>query len=554
MPTDPTVVLNDLTERLAPLERALHEAYWAAAVDATPERSAARAAAEEALLAALADPELFAAVEAALEGSGEPGTGAPEDRGSGEPGTGAPENGPDPAVPPAVARALAKARLDLLANQVPAEDRAELVRLQAKVEAAFAVVRGRAGDRELSNTEIEEVLATSGDPAERQAAWEAGKQVGAVVADDLLALVELRNRIARGHGFRDWFGFALATGDLDEAWLDGILAEVEAATSEPFQAAKAALDARLAARFGVATDQLRPWHYGDPFFQRYDGDGDAGLGGLLDGSDPVRLTVAAYDGMGLETRHVLDRSDLWPRPGKDQHAFCMDVDRGGDVRVLANIGPGEVSLDVMLHEVGHAVYDDRIDPALPWVLRCPPQPLATEAVALMFGRLRRDPEFLVGVLGADQETAADLAGPSCEVLRVGQLVFARWCLVMVRFERALYADPGRDLVATWWELVESLQGLRRPEGRAAAPDWASKIHLASSPVYYQSYLLGELMAFQVEAAVRQAAGGFVGRPEAGAFLTERVFQPGASLGWAGLVSAATGRPLGVDAFVAALGP
>jgi len=540
MPTDPAAVLHRLTERLAPLERSLHLAYWAAATDARPETSAARQQAEEALLAVLADPELFAEVDAALAGGvrGTPG-GFPD--GSGADGDG----------DPLTRRALGKARLDLLARQIPADARAELVRLQAKVEAAFATVRGRVGGRELANNEIERVLASSDDERERRAAWEAGKQVGEAVADDVLALVELRNRVARGRGFRDWFAFSLATGDLDEAWLDGILDEVELATRAPFLAAKAAIDARLAARFGIGAGELRPWHYGDLFFQRYDGDAEADLGPLLAGRDTVELTVAAYDGMGLDTRHLLDRADLRPRPGKDQHAFCLDIDRAGDIRVLANVAPGEESLDTMLHEVGHAVYDDHVDRSLPWVLRCPPQPLATEAVALMLGRLRRDPEFLVAVLGADPATAAGLARPSREVLRTGQLVFARWCLVMVRFEQAMYADPGRDLAAAWWDLVESLQGLRRPEGRTT-PDWASKIHLAVAPVYYQSYLLGELMAFQVDAAVREAVGGFVGRPDAGAFLAERVFAPGASRTWRDLVVHATGRPLGPEAFLAGL--
>jgi peptidyl-dipeptidase A len=540
MPTDPATVLHRLTERLAPLERSLHLAYWAAATDARPETSAARQRAEEALLEVLADPELFAEVEAALGGVRGTPLGFPD--GSGAEGDG----------DPLTRRALGKARLDLLARQIPADARAELVRLQAKVEAAFATVRGRMGEHELANSEIEQVLAASGDAVERQAAWEAGKQVGEVVADDVLALVELRNRVARGHGFRDWFAFSLATGDLDEAWLDGILDRVELATREPFLTAKAAIDKRLAARFGVGAGELRPWHYGDLFFQRYDGDAEADLGPLLAGRDIVELTVAAYDGMGLETRHLLDRADLEPRPGKDQHAFCLDIDRAGDIRVLANVAPGEESLDTMLHEVGHAVYDDHVDRSLPWLLRCPPQPLATEAVALMLGRLRRDPEFLVAVLGADPAAAAALAAPSRQVLRTGQLVFARWCLVMVRFEQAMYADPGRDLATTWWDLVESLQELRRPEGRTT-PDWASKIHLAVAPVYYQSYLLGELLAFQVDAAVREAAGGFVGRPDAGAFLAERVFAPGASLTWRDLVVHATGRPLGPEAFLAGLG-
>jgi peptidyl-dipeptidase A len=526
MPADPDAVLRRLTDRLAPLERDLHRAYWTAATDARPETSAAKQRAEAAWLAALGDPRLFAEVQGALA---------------------AVAAGTDPLT----RRSLEQADLDLLANQFPEGDRAELVALQARVELAFSTWRGRVGDRELANHELERVLADSNDPAARRAAWEAGKQVGAVVADDVLALVELRNRVARGRGYRDWFAFALAAGDVDEAWLERLLDQVELVTREPFLAAKAELDARLAARFGVAVDELFPWHYGDLFFQRYDGQAEADLGPLLEGADTVALTVAAYDGMGLETRHLLERSDLHPRPGKDQHAFCLDVDRAGDIRVLANLAPGEEWLDVLLHEVGHAVYDDHIDRSLPWLLRRPPQPLVTEAVALMLGRLRRDPEFLVGVLGADRAAAGALTGPSREVLRTGQLVFVRWCLVVVRFERAMYSSPGGDLVETWWDLVESLQGLRRPDGRTA-PDWASKIHLAAAPVYYHSYLLGELLASQLDRAVRDHAGGFVGRPEAGRFLAERVFAPGATRPWRDLVASATGHPLGPAAFLAGL--
>jgi len=527
MPTSPQELLDRITGRLAPLERELQQAYWTAATDARPETTDARARAEEAWLAALGDRGLFEEVEAALAAGAAPGS-------------------------PLTARALAEARRALLANQIPADLRPELVRLQAKVEAAFSTVRGRVGDREVSNNEIDDVLARSRDSAERQAHWEAGKQVGAVVADDLLALVELRNRVAHGHGYRDWFAFSLATDDLDEQWLDRTLAEVEQATREPFLAVKAALDQRLSRRFGIRLGELRPWHYGDLFFQRADGEGEADLAPLLGGRDNVELAVATYDGLGLETRHVLARSDLHPRPGKDQHAFCIDVDRGGDVRVLANVTAGEQWLDTMLHELGHAVYDDHVARALPWMLRRPPHALSTEAVALMFGRLRRDPEFLAGVAGAAPEAVRASAAASQEVLRSGALVFARWCLVMVRFEQALYADPGQDLPAAWWGLVEELQGVRRPEGRTQ-PDWASKIHLAVSPVYYQSYLLGELMASQLDHAVRAEAGGFVDRPEAGRFLVERVFAPGASLPWMGLIESATGRPLTAEAFVAGLG-
>ena len=63
------------------------------------------------------------------------------------------------------------------------------------------------------------------------------------------------------------------------------------------------------------------------------------------------------------------------------------------------------------------------------------------------------------------------------------------------------------------------------------------------PVYYQNYLYGELFASQLETALADQAGGLVDRRDAGRFLADRVFAPGASRRWDRLVEAATGEPL-----------
>ena len=76
--------------------------------------------------------------------------------------------------------------------------------------------------------------------------------------------------------------------------------------------------------------------------------------------------------MGIDVNGVLDRSDLHPRDGKCQHAFCIDVDRDGDIRVLANVVANHECADTMLHELGHAVYDLGFDDDLPWLLRVHP--------------------------------------------------------------------------------------------------------------------------------------------------------------------------------------
>ena len=71
-------------------------------------------------------------------------------------------------------------------------------------------------------------------------------------------------------------------------------------------------------------------------------------------------------------RRAVRGSDLLPRPGKNQHAFCTHIDRRGDVRVLCNNVPNERWTGTMLHEFGHAIYDLEIDRRLPWVVRKPP--------------------------------------------------------------------------------------------------------------------------------------------------------------------------------------
>ena len=131
------------------------------------------------------------------------------------------------------------------------------------------------------------------------------------------------------------------------------------------------------------------------------------------------------------------------------------------------------------------------------------------------------------------------------------LVFARWVLVMTHFERGLYADPDADHDTRWWDLVEKFQLLTRPDGRVA-PDWAAKLHVALAPVYYQNYLLGELVASHLQAMLTARYGGIVGRAEVGEFLQREIFAPGWSVRWDQLITNATGTALSVDAFAAEL--
>jgi len=259
-------------------------------------------------------------------------------------------------------------------------------------------------------------------------------------------------------------------------------------------------------------------------------------------ADLETLTMRTYDGLGLDLRAVLKQSDLYARAGKSQHAFCIDIDREGDVRVLCNVEPNERWAETMLHEFGHAVYDRSLDRDVPWIVRAAAHPLTTEGIAMLFGRLVRDPAWLGPIAGIDRARLDELSPRLDRARRAALLTFARWVLVVTHFEQRLYANPDDDLDTIWWDLVERYQLVRRPDGRHA-PDWAAKIHLAVVPVYYQNYLYGELVASQLDATLHRRFGGLVDRPDAGRFLVDEFFAPAASRRWDQLVADATGEPL-----------
>jgi peptidyl-dipeptidase A len=269
------------------------------------------------------------------------------------------------------------------------------------------------------------------------------------------------------------------------------------------------------------------------------------------------LTADFYRGIGLPVDDVLARSDLYEKKGKVPHAFCTDIDRAGDVRVLCNIVPNNYWASTMLHEFGHSVYSSKNIPrTLPYVLRMEAHILTTEGVAMMFERLSKRRAFLekMGLKVADGKQFDEAAAKS---LRYQLLIFSRWCQVMLRFEKSMYEKPDQDLNKLWWDLVEKYQLVKRPEGRNA-PDYASKIHIVSAPVYYHNYMMGELFASQVHHAIaRDVYKGadpdtvfYAGNKEVGEFMKKRVFVPGKTLSWNELTKHATGEPLKAKAFAA----
>jgi peptidyl-dipeptidase A len=185
--------------------------------------------------------------------------------------------------------------------------------------------------------------------------------------------------------------------------------------------------------------------------------------------------------------------------------------------------------------------------ALPYDLRDDPQGFLNEGFAMFCEQPMFEPAWLANMAGVPRAEAEQLAPQLVAQETSALLAFVRWCLVIVSFERAFYEDPRRDLNTLWWDLVERYQHVPRPAGRDE-PDWATKIHVATAPVYYHKYLYGRLFSTQLTEKLNRDLGGWWGGgPRAGDYIKHELFAPGATHPWPRLVERVTGKALGVDA-------
>jgi peptidyl-dipeptidase A len=457
---------------------------------------------------------------------------------------------------PRLAHELDKLYFLYLRNQVDPKLLEEIAELNAKIQEEYSNFRGTIDGNNVTMSDIYTILTTEKDCHKRELAWKASKQVGNVIADDLIKLVKLRNKAARQVGFDNYHTLSIITGEQSVKELDYIFDELCEATTEPFTRMKNELDVILAKSYGIEVKDLMPWHYHDPFFQRtplvYEQDLDL----YYKDKDVKELAEKFYASVGLPVDDILARSDLYDREGKYPHAFSEDIDRLGDVRVLCNLQNTERWMETILHELGHAIYDKYHDRSEPWLLREPAHSFTTEAIAMFFGRLSRNPAWMQKMRDLSDEERAKIQQVSEKYLRFQQVLFVRWALVMYNFEKQLYADPDQDLNNLWWDLVEKYQLIKRPPGPVDA-GWASKLHFTSAPCYYHNYMLGELLASQLHYHVVHKVlklktdrdVSYVGQTKLGDYLQQKVFGPGARYNWRDMIERATGEPLTPKYFV-----
>lgn len=528
MPHDPKTFALAMAQKCAPLERRLCALYWELATTGEEKTAKALAEAEKELKFLFSNPDEFRQLKKWKIGG---------------------------ISDPLLARQVDLLVQDYTPNQLDETTISDLVNRQTEIENIYNNFRAELDGKKITNNDLKEILKVEKNNARRKEAWEAGKQIGREVSGKVVELARRRNKAAQSLGFKNHFEMALELQELDGTWLMKLFADLKKQTEKKFREKIGGLHAKLAQYYGVAANAVMPWHYDDPFAQAAPAQVTIDLDPYLAGKDILKICRDFYSSIDLDITDVLERSDLFEKKGKSQHAFCITMDRGPDVRVLANIRPNSYWASTMLHELGHAAYSKNIDSGLPHFLRDEAHVFATEAIAMLMERMMHHPLWLERMEILPKKEAADLEETLQDAMALDKLIIARWVMLVTNFEKALYENPDQDLNAHWWRLVGDYQLLQKPSGRDY-PDWAAKIHIASHPVYYQNYLLGELMAAQIAETLEKEAmrkpltsASFYGVPQIGRLLKERLFKTGCQWPWPKLVGHVTGQPLSGKSFI-----
>lgn len=520
--------IDQRVQKCAPLEKQLCELYWKLATTGEPRIAQELVEKEKEMKILFSNPEEFRQLKKwGAEGISDP---------------------------------ILERQIDLLIkaytpNQLDEKTIADLVERSTEIENIFNNFRSELDGKKITNNDLKEILKKEKDNDRRQKVWEASKQIAPEVSEKVRELVRRRNKAAQKLGFPNHFEMSMTLQELDSLWLLQLFAELKQATQKTFEKKIKKLHQKLGQYYGVAAEEVMPWHYDDPFAQDAPSQVTVDLDPYLEHQDILKACRDFYQSIDLDIADVLERSDLYERKGKSQHAFCINMNRGTDVRILGNIRKNQYWASTMLHELGHAAYSKNINPNLPYFLRDEAHIFATEAIAMLMERMIHHPDWLQRGLGASPKEAQNLKATLWDSLDLDKLIIARWTMLVSTFESALYNNPDQDLNGLWWKLVEDFQLISKPAGRNH-PDWAAKIHIASHPCYYQNYLLGELMAAQIAETLEKEAmkkslkeTSFYGFPAIGKLLKERLFQMGQKWSWNKLVPHVTGQELNFQSFV-----
>lgn len=415
--------------------------------------------------------------------------------------------------------------------------------------------------------EIDGALRSSTNLAERQAVWEASKQVGPALKPGLLKLRDLRNGVVQALGYHDYFDYQVSAYGMTPEEMLALMDTLNVQLRPLYRELHTWARYELARRYHTAVPDLIPAHWlpnrwGQDWSDLVSVPGldvDAALK-PHDAEWVMKQSEAFYVSLGFPplAASFWEKSSLYPvAPDagykKNTHATAWHLDLDQDVRSLMSVEPNREWWETAHHELGHIYYFLSYSrPEIPYVLRTGANPAYHEGMGTMIGLASLQRRALVdrGLIpeGARVDSMQKLLQEA-----LNYVVFIPWAAgTMPRWEHAFYAGklPADSINARWWEIAGRYQGIVPPAPRGEEfADAITKTHINDNPAFYYSYAVAQALLFQLHDHIAREMlkqdphdTDYFGHKNVGDFL-RTIMAPGATRPWREVLKESTGRTL-----------
>jgi peptidyl-dipeptidase A len=422
---------------------------------------------------------------------------------------------------PILQKRLAAWSNNLLAAQVTARD--EIMQLTRRLGDRIIAHRYNVNGQLADLGAVRGIVRANPDRELRRAAWLSYAELSEALAPDMLLLFKLRNQAAREAGFDNYVDMSLQINGMETAEVESILRELTASTEGAYQS----IIQTGASKLGL--DQVEPWDI------QY----------ILEQSGEVpnqyfpksRLLPALHDwcdqrGIDLESLGISHHWIDIPYNG-----LTMGLGRK-DIRILGNPTDGYAYYKTAFHELGHALHSalKEVDSL---VLRRE-SGIFNEGLAEVFGYISHNQNWMRQMGLSDDEIAKAQTGS-----KGPWFFYLRQRTAFCLFEYEVYKNPGQDLNQLFGKIDASIQGGRLD----TTPRWAANAWFVDYPVYWQNYVLADVMSSQVHHHLEQEFGPLYESKAAYQFIVQHYIAPGALIPWMEKLQTATGARLNAKALI-----
>lgn len=369
--------------------------------------------------------------------------------------------------------------------------------------------------------EIKDILRNSPDPSLRQDAWYAKHVLSETLAQDLIKLIKLRNSLAEEHGFKTYADLILKIEGYSLSDVREILLDLTKTTNPIYnQILKDGQET-----LGLA--KIEPW---DLMYLLHN------MGGIDTALFPKNLLEAKLSKWGNDHGANLKKLGIeLVYTDIPYNGLCFTL-KEKEIKILSNPADGHSSYSTMFHELGHALHSAYNQQKA--FIFSHEGGIIAEGMAELIGYITHHPLWL-NEMGVDSEKI-----PSVQrTLIAPWFHYLRERTTYALAEYLIYENPEKDQDSILAEYEHNILGTTYTN----APRWAANSWYINYPIYWQNYVLADVVASQIHQTLNRKYGGLHRHPEALEEIREIYYAPGATIDWQEKLLNHTGSKLKANA-------